>query len=117
MTKQQPPFNATFLTELSGGDQELEKQILSLFKETAEKCLSHLRTHCRQEGFDPKAWKEAVHELKGAAANLHASELKHACQKAEAPEDNTPEMLSTMVDEMNTEYRRLETYLKERWQI
>lgn len=64
-------FDKARLEEITGGDVELERTLLSLFAATAESVLARL-----QAGED---WATTVHELKGAAANLGAEALHQKC--------------------------------------
>ena len=55
-------INKSRMLEITGGDKELEKELLTLFLETANSTLMRL-----QAG---ENWQRTVHELKGAAANI-----------------------------------------------
>lgn len=71
-------INYTRLRSITAGDAEIEKMLFGLFVETARRVLDSL-----QAGGD---WKNLVHELKGAAANLGADTLHKACSAVEYKE-------------------------------
>ncbi len=72
-------INRNRMIEITGGDKELEKELLTLFLETANSTLMRL-----QAG---ENWQRTVHELKGAAANIGMNELH---QKSAEIEHKTP---------------------------
>lgn len=63
-------INKSRMIEITGGDKELEKELLTLFLETANSTLMRL-----QAG---ENWQRTVHELKGAAANIGMDTLHYA---------------------------------------
>ncbi len=56
------------IRDFTGGDRELEAELVALYLETAQLYLSRLAA---AEG-DIVAWQRAAHALKGASANLGA---------------------------------------------
>jgi HPt (histidine-containing phosphotransfer) domain-containing protein len=68
-------INQTRMMEITGGDKELEKELLTLFLQTAESTLQRLEIG--------ENWQKTVHELKGAAANIGMDTLHHRCAEIE----------------------------------
>lgn len=68
-------INQTRIMEITGGDKELEKELLTLFLQTAESTLQRLEAG--------ENWQKTVHELKGAAANIGMDTLHHRCAEIE----------------------------------
>ncbi len=68
-------INQTRIIEITGGDKELEKELLTLFTDTAESTLRRLEAG--------ENWQRTIHELKGAAANIGLDELHQRCAEIE----------------------------------
>ena len=62
----------------TGGDQELERELLALF---AQQCVRHLRTI--HNGGDAKTRMDAAHTLKGAARAIGAWQVADAADAIE----------------------------------
>ncbi len=74
-------FNVQALRALTDGEVDIEAQLVVLFCQTVESCLERLEMLVAQ---DPQAqWPSVIHELKGAAANIHADALADLCQGVE----------------------------------
>lgn len=74
-------FNVQALRALTDGDEDIEAQLVVLFCQTVESCLERLEMLVAQ---DPQAqWPSVIHELKGAAANIHADVLAELCRAFE----------------------------------
>ncbi|MCB2081186.1 MAG: Hpt domain-containing protein [Hyphomicrobiales bacterium] len=67
-------FDKARLQSITGGNAAIESELMQLFRETLDKCLTELKIASDQETFHA-----ACHELKGAAANLGADRLSEAC--------------------------------------
>lgn len=78
---EQTPADMFFIHNITEGDTELERELLRLYFDTAERCLRVMEESILS---DPEnRWPEAAHELKGASANLGAYRLVNSCAKAE----------------------------------
>ena len=71
------PIDMVYLARQSGGDHELEQELLALF---ADQCVRHLAT-IRQAGTE--AGCDAAHTLKGAARAIGAWQVADAAEKLE----------------------------------
>lgn len=66
------------LQEFTGGDRDLQAQVLSIFLEHAP---AYLEILCRK---DNENWQADAHKLKGAARSIGAWRLAVSAEKAEA---------------------------------
>lgn len=72
-----PIFDREHFAHMTGGDAELQAEIVALFREQAP----HVEVHLYP---DISGWREAVHMLKGSARGLGLWVLAEACEAAEA---------------------------------
>jgi HPt (histidine-containing phosphotransfer) domain-containing protein len=75
------PVDLAHLARYTGGDHELDSEVLSLFTGQAEQLIARLRIHL--EHADTKGWHEVNHSLKGAARGIGAFALGDAADAAE----------------------------------
>lgn len=76
-----PLLDRQHLRHQTLGDKELARVVLGLFLDEAPRYAAEL-TAAR----DAKAWKMAVHTLKGVALNIGAFRLAQLCRECESPE-------------------------------
>ncbi|WP_088561239.1 Hpt domain-containing protein [Arboricoccus pini] len=76
------------LRSFTGDDIGAERDIIELYKTTAEQVLARLATALN----DPHAWSRECHSLKGASINLGVLELGRLAAEAEM----TPPSLKTL---------------------
>ncbi len=74
----QPAIDLVHLARQTGGDQELERELLALF---SQQCVRQLRA-IHNEG-DEKARLDAAHTLKGAAQAIGAWQVAEAAARIE----------------------------------
>ena len=74
----QKAIDLAHLARQTGGDHDLERELLTLF---AQQCISHLRTI--HSGSDIKARMDAAHTLKGAASAIGAWSVAEAADAME----------------------------------
>lgn len=86
-------INKSRMLEITGGDKELEKELLTLFLETANSTLGRL-----QAG---ENWQRTVHELKGAAANIGMDTLHYASAEIEhkTPTDSEKQQFFAVIEQ------------------
>lgn len=72
------PIDIDHLARQTGGDHELERELLHLF---AQQCVAHLRTI--HASADPQARIDAAHTLKGAARAIGAWQVADAADRIE----------------------------------
>lgn len=100
------PLNYASLSDITGGDAELEGQLLSLYCATTERCLGRLQTlvHQDTEGH----WHRVAHELKGASNNIRAEKMAALCKQIEhLPPD--PEERAIACEHLAAAYAELKT--------
>lgn len=69
------------LDDITGGDPELRREILTLFKTSCEHCMATMQQYEADE--DSEIWSNALHELKGAADNLGFEPVADIAREAE----------------------------------
>ena len=96
-------INQNRMMEITGDDKELEKELLTLFLETANSTLMRL-----QAG---ENWQKTVHELKGAAANIGLDTLHYASAEIEhkTPTDSDKQTFFSVIREHIAHLRSLTT--------
>ncbi len=87
-----PIFDRQHFAHMTGGDEELQKEIIALFREQAP----HVEVHLYPE---ITGWREAVHLLKGSARGLGLWELADTC---EAAEGTTESLIPTALANVRT---------------
>ena len=76
------PIDFVHLARYTGGDAQLNAEVLELF---VQHCRESLQTLDRfSQTPDPKPWREAAHALKGSALGIGAFALAKAAGDAEA---------------------------------
>lgn len=73
-----PLFDADHLARYTGGDPELQGELLGLMCEQADRCLAMM-----QHASDRTVWRTATHTLKGSARGVGAFALADLCEDAE----------------------------------
>jgi HPt (histidine-containing phosphotransfer) domain-containing protein len=81
VTAQSRPIDLVHLSRYTGGDTELNAEVLTLFAGQAEQIVARLRI-CLEK-CDAVSWHEATHALKGAARGVGAFDLADAAAAAE----------------------------------
>ena len=70
-------LDAAHLPGFTGGDTDLERQVLDVFRASAPEYLAALGDVAQEN------WKSAAHKLKGAARGIGAWSLARAAERAE----------------------------------
>jgi HPt (histidine-containing phosphotransfer) domain-containing protein len=76
-TRQMPTIDMVHLARQTGGDVDLEHELLALF---ADQCVRHLAT---LHGGNAKLGSDAAHTLKGAARAIGAWNVANAAERVE----------------------------------
>lgn len=71
-------LDRSVLAEATFGNEDLEREVLGLFRQQAERTLRQLMLV--DDGFSPS---EAIHTLKGSARSVGAVEVAELCQRLE----------------------------------
>ena len=69
------------LSLVTDGNQGVEREFVALFMQTVESCVARLE-HLVTNDIDGD-WPKIVHELKGAALNIHANAMVTICKECE----------------------------------
>lgn len=110
----QKPVDLAHLARYTGGEAALDAEVLGMFVRQAADTL--MRLEALLDVRDPKAWREAVHALKGAAMGIGAFPLAEAAASAEAidpAEDPTraAQAISDLARHCDVVKRFIQTYL------
>jgi HPt (histidine-containing phosphotransfer) domain-containing protein len=84
MSAPSPPIDLAQLARYTGGEPQLDAEVLALFRRECASAVERLETLLGTA--DGKAWREAAHRLKGAAAAVGAKALADLAGRAEAIE-------------------------------
>jgi HPt (histidine-containing phosphotransfer) domain-containing protein len=75
------PVDIAHLSRYTGGDADINSEVLMLFTGQSEQLLSRL--DAALDSRDPKSWHDIAHSLKGGARGIGAFALAEAAQAAE----------------------------------
>jgi HPt (histidine-containing phosphotransfer) domain-containing protein len=83
---------------MTGGDPALEKELFSVYLQSAADCLQALRQSCGPEAAE--TWRTQAHAWKGMSLNLGADKLGDLCAQAQHgsanPEPQKRELLAAI---------------------
>ena len=106
----QAPLDLTQLRTFTDGDAVAEKELIGIFVKQSDENLRVLKENCIDGTC--KAWVEAAHMFKGAAAGVGAGKLSQLCGQAQhLPDAKAIERLA-LVRLIESEYARTKNHLK-----
>lgn len=76
------PIDLARLIDMSDGDLQFEREMVTLYLVTAPRYLEEMRHHLH----DPQVWSRVAHSLKGASRNIGAVAVAELAEKAEHAE-------------------------------
>lgn len=100
-----PPLDLARLREFADGDRQLERELATLYVETAAIYIGQMRGALE----DPETWRRAAHALKGASVNIGALELAETAARAERAEPS-----AELVDELSGQLAAVRSFLSAR---
>jgi PAS domain S-box-containing protein len=103
-------INLSKMKDFSGGDREMEKELIQAFLIQSDINLKTLQDNARQG--DLKAWQEAGHMFKGGALGIGADYLAKLCGQAQHF-FGTVEERGGLFEKIAAEYTRVKAYLKD----
>jgi len=95
------------------GDLDLEKEMAEAFVRVGKESLEVLRHHIGEE-HNKDAWSNAVHKLKGSAAQIGAKELSATCHKTEKDYEEFLHKRHDMLADIEMAFAAVEQFFKER---
>ncbi|MFA5040212.1 MAG: ATP-binding protein [Bdellovibrionales bacterium] len=110
MSEETPPVDLTMLRTLTGGDAEVEKELMKTFVDQSDKNLNALKEYCSANG-ECKPWMEAAHMLKGGSGSIGAEELRHFCSDAQLYSGDSAGR-HALLEKIEKEYARVKEHLK-----
>jgi signal transduction histidine kinase/DNA-binding response OmpR family regulator/HPt (histidine-containing phosphotransfer) domain-containing protein len=106
-----PEVDMTALHELTGGDQEFERELLETFVSSGDQCLAEILSALRVSDFVTIG--KRAHALKGASANIHAARLAAAASSLEsAARTNSLGDIDGLVQELTERLRAVNAELR-----
>lgn len=100
----------TILRDITGGDRELERELFTIYFESADECLTGMRASIPVE--DADEWRKQAHALKGSSMNLGADQLGMLCQTAQKNPDLPIDQKQALLAEIESEYERVRECLQ-----
>jgi HPt (histidine-containing phosphotransfer) domain-containing protein len=85
------PLDLERLASFTGGDPQLERELISLYLATSALYLERMRAAGGGEG-----WAKAAHALKGASANIGATAMARLAEAAERAATPSPDRLEEL---------------------
>lgn len=101
----QPPLDLARLREFTDGDRRLERELATLYVETAAVYIGQMREALT----DPEAWRRAAHALKGASVNIGAVEIAETAARAERGEPSP-----SLLEELSSQLVAVRSFLSAR---
>ncbi len=98
-------LNLDILRGITDGNAALEKKLFELYRVTADNCLREMEAGIAAE--NSKKWNDYVHQMKGAAANIGAEEVKTLCAEAEFFGEDESDIKSTYYTSIKQALERL----------
>jgi len=76
-----PPVNFENLTNITGGDKEIEESLLNCFLSSSAECIEELRAALASN--NDGTWEKSAHAMAGISLNLGATHLGTLCKQAQ----------------------------------
>ena len=112
MTETKSPIDLDFLSEISGGDMGLEREILGTFLVSHRKDLSKLEQALKDN--DAYTWCTVAHSLKGASASIGAINLAELFEHAQTHQNETPSQKQKLMEQIKAELELVIQLISER---
>jgi len=94
-----------------GGDPDVEKELLGIFLESSEECLTALRQNTSNDA--DKEWRDQAHAWKGMSLNLGAENLGKLCAAAQLHEGWSEDVKKEKLAEIEREYDLVKAFLSQ----
>jgi HPt (histidine-containing phosphotransfer) domain-containing protein len=106
-----PPVDLSRLARTTGGDVEVELELLRIFLEQTEERLRSVEAALARR--DYAQIREDAHSIKGASANVGADRLRELAATLEGRmKSGEHEQVEAMVNEVTVELARVRAYLE-----
>ena len=107
-----PAVDMNALREITGGDEEFERELMETFVSSGDRCLAEILAALRIQDFDTIG--KRAHALKGASANIHASGLAAAASSLEiAARKNSVEEIDGLVRALGEKLQAVNAQLRQ----
>jgi two-component system, sensor histidine kinase and response regulator len=109
---ERPAVDMNALREITGGDEEFERELMETFVSSGDQCLAEILAALRIQDFDTIG--KRAHALKGASANIHASGLAAAASSLEiAARKNSVEEIDGLVRALGDKLKAVNAQLRQ----
>jgi CheY-like chemotaxis protein/HPt (histidine-containing phosphotransfer) domain-containing protein len=110
MPEKTPAVDLTMLRTLTGGDAEIEKELMQTFVVQSDENVGTMRKYSSADG-ENKPFSEAAHMLKGGSGSIGAEDLRQLCSEAQLYKGNSSGRLA-LLEKIDEEYARVKEHLK-----
>jgi polar amino acid transport system substrate-binding protein len=108
---ERPAVDMNALRELTGGDEEFERELVETFVVSGDQCLAEILAALDVKDFDTIG--KRAHALKGASANIHAPGLAAAASTLEsAARKNSAGEIDGLVRELSDKLKAVNAQLR-----
>lgn len=107
----EPPVNFENFHALTGGDADLERDLLNVFLASAFQCITEMRN--AQISEKESEWKSQAHALKGICMNVGAAPLTQLCMKAQQDYRADSEEKQKLLHKITQEFSRVQDAIKQ----
>lgn len=101
MSETKSPIDQNFLSEVSGGDLSIEKEIFDTFFESCNKLLTQMEQAMKSG--DANDWHLCAHSLKGASGSVGAFDLSNLFGYAQEHPKETLEQKQEVLKKIKAE--------------
>jgi len=102
-------LDLSLLDSFTGGDPAVRKEFIDLYLEQSEQNIVSLRDNCL-DGHN-ETWSETAHQLKGASANVGATELSKLCADGQNMIDGTQKEREELFAKIEDNFLNVKEYL------
>lgn len=104
------PVDLRNFREMTGGDQEIERELFEEFLRSSHKCIGFLEDNCSHG--ENKTWRQNAHAFKGISLNLGAANLGELCKQAQEGYEASMEDKKYFLNAIKQEFSRVEKYIE-----
>lgn len=103
------PVDLQNFRELTGGDEEMERELFQEFISSAKEAIETLEQNCLDG--ENEMWRGAAHALKGTSLSLGAQDLSQVCKEGQDEHGADATEKIRILTSIKSEYERVEAFL------
>lgn len=112
MTETKPPVDQDFLSEMSGGDVVVEKDLFDTYSESCKENLAKMERAMKSG--DENDWFIAAHSLKGASASIGAFDLSKIFDYAQTHKEENLVQKQEVIKKIRIELKLVIEFFKQK---